>query len=98
MSTCSIPGCYEPVCPPTDVCDEHVSDIPLGDPRLGPVISLFTKFLRPQDGPEVFEKFFFIHDGNGSGVPEVRQGIHPSDLPIEGETGPTIPSEPQEPL
>lgn len=96
MSKCSIPGCYESVCPPTDVCDEHVRDIPQGDPRLGPVAELFTKFLGPQDGPEIFEKFFFVQEGNGSRVPEVLQGVHPSYVPVQGETGPSVPSIPKE--
>ena len=98
MSKCSIQGCYEPTCPPIDVCDEHMCDVPQGDPRLGPCVSLFTKFLQVKDGPEEFEKFFFVHEGNGGSVPEVRQGFHPPVIPIKSETGARVPSQTQEPL
>ena len=57
---------------------------------LGPTVSIFSKILKHQDGPDVSRKFFFVREGNGSDLPEMRQGFPSPVIHIEGESGPAI--------
>jgi hypothetical protein len=73
---CSVPFCGKPECAPSGLCRVHVTELPVDDPRLGPVVRFSLKPQAGPQGPEVVRKFSMYTDKYGDDqVREVWEGV-----------------------